>query len=145
MPEPFRLFAPPPAITEKILLVQSDDLHLAFSMNQVQEVLLSVPVVKQEPNFPKSASIIHFRSMEVPVVFGKRACPVNANAIVVLFKSPMLKTGLMGVSCAELPVMASIASADWLPCAVPLSPPWQSDGKGYAWENQMYIHAVALG
>jgi hypothetical protein len=145
MPEPFRLFAPPPAITEKILLVQSDVLYLALSMSYVQEVLLNVPVVKQDPNSAKSPSIIQFRDMAVPVVLGNKACPPHPTTIVVLFRSEALKTGLMGIACAELPVMASISAEDWLSPVPPLPAPWQSDGKGYRRDNQLYIHAVGLG
>ncbi|MFN3925993.1 MAG: hypothetical protein ACK4QL_01425 [Pseudanabaenaceae cyanobacterium] len=143
MPEPFRLFAPPPAITEKLLLVHSDQLYLALSMPQIQQVLLNVPVRRVKIG-SKPASVVDFREMEIPVVLGNRACPPLSQAIIVLLQAPNLKTGLLGVACSELPVMSAIAEKDWQTDVPPLPPPWQTDGKGYLYSGQLYIHATGI-
>ncbi len=142
MPEPFRLFAPPPVITEKLLLVNSDTLHLALSMAQVRQVLLNVAVSKQSD---KAASLVNVQDLQVPVVLGNRACPALPEAIIVLFQTPALKTGMIGIACSELPVMSAITDKDWLSVTETLPPPWQTDGKAYRQQGITYIHAVGLG
>ncbi len=141
MPEPFRLFAPPPAITEKLLLVDSDTLHLALSMGQVKQVLLNVPVTKPDA---KATGVVHFQDLQVPAVLGNRPCPALKEAIIVLFQTPALKTGMIGIVCSKLPVMSAITEKDWLTVPDSLPPPWQSDGKAYRHEGTTYIHAIGL-
>jgi len=143
MPEPFRLFAPPPVITEKLLLVDSDNLHLALSTAQVKQVLLNVPVRKQGAG--KAAGLVDFQDMQVPVVLGNHACPALPEAIVVLFQTPALKTGMIGIACSKLPLMSAITASDWLPTTDTLPPPWQTDGKAYVYQDITYIHAVGIG
>jgi hypothetical protein len=143
MPEPFRLFAPPPVVTAKLLLVNSDSLHLALSMAQVQQVLLNVPVSKQEMG-KRSASVVSFRDMDVPVVLGTRSCPPLNEAIVVLIQTPALKTGMIGVACSDLPIMAAVSDQDWQVGMPQLPPPWQTDGKGYSYGGRLYTHATSL-
>jgi len=142
MPEPFRLFAPPPVITEKLLLVNSDNLHLALSMSQVKQVLLNVPVSKQSD---RAASLVNVQDLQVPVVLGSRACPALSAAIIVLFQTPALKTGMIGIACSDLPVMSAITDKDWLSVTETLPPPWQTDGKAYRQQGITYIHVVGLG
>ena len=142
MPEPFRLFAPPPVITEKLLLVNSDNLHFALSMSQVKQVLLNVPVSKQ---IDKAASLVNVQDLQVPVVLGNRACPALSQAIIVLFQTPALKTGMIGIACSDLPVMSAITEKDWLTVTETLPPPWQTDGKAYRQQGITYIHVIGLG
>jgi hypothetical protein len=141
MPEPFRLFAPPPVITEKLLLVDSDTLHLALSMTQVKQVLLNVPVTRQQENAP---SLVNFQDLQVPVLLGHRPCPPLQQAIIVLFQTPVLKTGLIGIACSNLPVMSPITDKDWLVVTETLPTPWQTDGKAYRHQGTTYIHVVGL-
>jgi hypothetical protein len=138
MPEPFRLFLPPPEATEKLLLTQSGKLFLAISVNNVQEVLLKVPVIKHQN---KSATI--YKDNYIPVMLGYSACPPVAKATLVLMQTDALKCGLIAIASQTIPKLVAISNQDWT--SVPaLEGIWQTDGKGYILDNITYAYITGL-
>ncbi|CAN1212363.1 hypothetical protein TUMEXPCC7403_19295 [Tumidithrix helvetica PCC 7403] len=139
MSQPFQLYASSLTAIEKLVLVQSDTLYLAFSVRQVQEVLLKASVTKQ-----KTSSVTQYKDHIIPVIFGQHACPETAAISLVLLQSTMIKGGLLAIACSVLPKLTEIAPQDWI--EVPALPaPWQSNGKGCEFEQITYTFTSGIG
>ncbi len=138
MPEPFRLFVPPPLATEKLLLVQSGNLCLALDVNQVQEVLLKQPVIEYQT---KSAT--YHKNAYIPVMLGQYACPPVATATLVLIQADALKCGLIAIVSNTIPKLVAISTQDWIK-AESIEGIWQTDGKGYVTGGITYTHIIGI-
>ncbi|MEE3717337.1 hypothetical protein V2H45_11305 [Tumidithrix elongata RA019] len=137
------LDTPPTTATEnataKLVLVQSDNLCLAFSVNRVQEVLLKASVTKQKNN-----SITQYKDLIVPVLFGHHICPEMPEVPIILCQSALIKGGFLAIACSVLPKLTEIAPQDWI--EVPALPaPWQSNGKGCEFEQITYTYTSGIG
>lgn len=138
MPQPFRAFVPPPVATEKILLLTSDHLSLAFGVDQVQEILLNAPVTINE-----GRSITSYRDVLIPVIWGKSSCPAMANGILAVIKTTVVKSGFVAIACKQIPTLVAIDPQVWESQTVEISP-WQSDGKVYNFNGITYSHAIGV-
>ncbi len=153
MPQPFRAIAPPPIATEKLLLLQSQNLALAFSVDQVQEVLLKASVTKvpayENSVTEKSASekpersVTNYRGDLIPVVFGTKACPPMPEVTLGLIKAPDIKGGFVAIACLNLPNLVAISPQDWQNLEIDTSP-WQSDGRVYNFNSTNYSHIIGI-
>jgi hypothetical protein len=138
MSQPFRAIAPPPIKTEKLLLLQSQSLSLAFSVDRVQEVLLQATVTKDQDR-----SITSYRQESIPVVFGKKSCPQMPKVTLVIIKTPEIKGGFVAIACTNIPNLVAIPPQDWQTAEVDTSP-WESDGKAYNLNAVTYSHVVGI-
>jgi hypothetical protein len=138
MPEPFRLFVPPPIATEKFLLVDSLPLHLAIPMGLVREVLLDAEVTRQD-----SRATVEYRQHAVSVMLGNRACPAQKSVTLVLIVAEELKSGLLAIACSTLPKIIATTQQELKPSA-PLPSPWISGDKGYSVGDTMYTCVQGL-
>jgi|GEM_PF-834399 hypothetical protein len=142
MPQPFRAIAPPPVVTEKLLLLQSEALALAFGVELVQEVLLSASVIKDVLK-DQDRSVTNYRDQLIPVIYGKKACPEMIAITLALIKIPTIKGGLVAIACTNIPSLVAIISQDWQSLEVDTSP-WQSDGKVYSLNGVNYSHIIGI-
>jgi hypothetical protein len=138
MPLPFQVFAPLPLATEKLLLVHSDALALAFPVTQVQEVKLKAPVIKQDKN-----SVTPYGQGYIPVVKGQKVCSELAEATLVLLKTPSIKGGLLAIACNDIPVLAAITAQDWKKTEIFFNL-WQTDGRAYTVNSITYIFVAGI-
>ncbi|AFY73099.1 hypothetical protein Syn7502_00984 [Synechococcus sp. PCC 7502] len=138
MLQPFRAVAPPPIYTEKGLLLQSQDLNLAFSVDLVQEVLLKASVTLESER-----SITQYRTETIPVIFGRKSCPPTSEITLVLIKIPEVKGGLVAIACTNIPNLIAINPLDWQNMEFDTSP-WQSDGKAYNFNGVIYNHVIGI-
>ncbi len=142
MPQPFRLFAPPAAPAERVLLVSSGELHLALPIGLVREVLVSAPVSRQG-----NSSTIAYRDLDqtktVPVVLGRRPCPETFAGTLVLIRAESLVGGLLAIACTDLPRLAGLTEKDWEEGA-PLPPPWAGGDKSYRQGDRRYIFCEGI-
>jgi hypothetical protein len=138
MPQPFRAVVPPPIATEKILLLRSQVLALAFSVDQVQEILLKAQVIVQAQR-----SITNYRDNDVPVVFGRKSCPPIADITLGIIKIPEVKGGLVAIACSDIPTLIAISPQDWQTLEIDTSP-WRSDCKVYNFNGLTYAHIISI-
>jgi len=138
MPAPFQVFAPLPLATEKILLVRSASLALAFPVAQVQEVLLKAPVIKQEQN-----SVTPYGQGHIPVVRGQKSCQEIDATTLVLLKTPSIKGGLLAIACNDIPMLAAITAQDWQNTEIFFGL-WQTNGKAYTINGITYICVIGI-
>jgi hypothetical protein len=138
MLQPFRAIAPPPIKTEKLLLLQSQSLALAFSVDRVQEVLLQSSVTKAQDR-----SVTNYRQASIPVVFGKKSCPEMSKVTLVIIKTPEIKGGFVAIACTNIPNLVAIPPQDWQTAEIDTSP-WESDGKVYPLNGIIYSHIVGI-
>jgi len=142
VPQPFRLFAPPAAPAERVLLVSSGELHLALPIGLVREVLVSAPVSRQG-----NSSTIAYRDIDetktVPVVLGRRPCPDTFAGTVVLMRAEALVGGLLAIACTDLPRLARVAEKDW-EAGSRLPPPWAGGKKSYRQGDRHYTFCEGI-
>ncbi|MFQ3679266.1 MAG: hypothetical protein SNJ60_01975 [Pseudanabaenaceae cyanobacterium] len=136
MPQPFRLFAPPAAPAERVLLVSSGELNLALPIGLVREVLVSAPVTHQG-----TSSTITYRDLDetktVPVVLGRRPCPEGFAGTLVLMRTESLVGGLLAIACTDLPRLASVTATEW-EAGSALPHPWDGGEKSYCQGDRSY-------
>jgi len=139
MPQPFRAVAPPPAATEKLLLLQSQNLALAFDVGRVQEVLLqaSVTLTKQD------RSVTNYRGESIPVVLGKKNCPAMSAVVLGIIKVPEIKGGFMAIACPNIPTLVTISPQDWQNLEINTSP-WESDHRVYNFNGITFSHIIGI-
>jgi hypothetical protein len=139
MPQPFRAVAPPPVATEKLLLLQSQNLALAFSVSRVQEVLLkaSVTLTKQD------RSVTNYRGESIPVVLGKKNCPAISEVVLGIIKTPEIKGGFIAIACTNIPTLVAITPQDWQNLEIDTSP-WESDRQVYNFNEISYSHIIGI-
>lgn len=133
MPQPFRAFAPPPVTTEKILLLTTDQLTLAFSVDQVQEIVLKATVTGGAT----------YRDVLVPVIWGQSSCPPMADATLAIIRTAVVKVGFVAIACQQIPTLVAINPQVWQSADVEISP-WQTDGKTYVLNGINYWHVIGL-
>ncbi len=138
MPEPFRLFVPPPIATEKLVLAQSGPLALALPVVKVRQVLLEAAVTPY-----RNGAATSYDGVEVPVLLGNHPCPPASNMPLVLFQVPAFKTGLVAIACTQLPRLAMVAPQEWVEAPL-LPPPWVSEARGYASHETLYTLVTDL-
>ncbi|NJK59357.1 MAG: hypothetical protein HC918_02580 [Oscillatoriales cyanobacterium SM2_1_8] len=137
MPQPFRLFAPPAAPSERVLLVPSGELSLALPIGLVREVLVAAAVTRQG-----ASSTIGYQDVEtaktVPAVLGRRPCPLEFAGAFVLLRVETLVSGLLAIACTARPQLASVTEESWGP-GQPLPPPWVGGEKSYRKDGIDYL------
>lgn len=142
MPQPFRLFAPPAAPAERVLLMSSGELHLALPIGLVREVLVSAPVSRQG-----NSSTIAYQEMgeikTVPVVLGRRPCPDTFTGTLVLMRAESLVGGLLAIACTGLPRLAGVTEKEW-EAGSPLPPPWAGGEKSYRQGDRCYTFCAGI-
>lgn len=143
MPQPFRAIAPPPIATEKLLLLQSQNLSLAFSVDQVQEVLLKASVTQSPESAKPERSVTSYRGDLIPVIFGTKACPQMPAVTLGIIKIPEIKGGLVAIACLNIPNLVAISPQDWQNLEIDTSP-WQSDGRVYNFNSTNYSHIIGI-
>lgn len=138
MPQPFRAVVPPPIATEKILLLRSQVLALAFSVDIVQEILL-----KAEVTIQNQRSITYYKDIHIPVVFGRKSCSPMVDITLGIIKVPEVKGGLVAIACSDIPNLIAISPQDWQNLKIDISP-WHSDGKVYNFNGLTYAHVIGI-
>jgi hypothetical protein len=139
MPQPFRAIAPPPIATEKLLLLQSQNLALAFSVDRVQEVLLKASVTLTD----RDRSVTNYRSESIPAILGKKNCPAMSEVILGIIKTPEIKGGFIAIACTNIPTLVAITPQDWHNLEIDTSP-WESDRKVYTFNGITYSHVIGI-
>ncbi len=138
MPQPFRAVIPPPIATEKLVLLRSQVLALAFNVDKVQEVLLKASVtIEQDRSFTQ------YQGVAIPVVFGKKSCPALPEITLGIIKTSEIKGGLVAIACTDIPNLVAITAQDWQTLEIDSSP-WQSDGRAYNFNGLNYNHIIGL-
>lgn len=138
MPQPFRAIIPPPVATEKLVLLRSQALALAFNVDKVREILLKASVTTQQDR-----SVTNYQGAAIPVIFGKKSCPALPEVTLGIIKTPEIKGGLVAIACTDLPNLVAITDRDWQTLEIDSSP-WQSDGKAYNFNGLNYNHIIGL-